>query len=220
MKAFIIRLLTMITGLIFFAAGIVLAIKANIGYAPWDIFHVGIANTTGLSIGLVSIFVGIILVIIVVILGEKLGIGTILNMVLIGLFIDILFPLVPAAFNPVIGTVMLVAGIFLLSIGTYFYIRPALGAGPRDSLMTVLARKTKFPVGLCRCVIEFSVTIAGWLLGGMVGFGTIIFVIAIGFCIQITFKVFKFDVTAIKHENLRETYMKFFQNPAGIEKQR
>jgi len=193
-------------GLAFFALGIVVTIRANIGYAPWDVFHVGLSKTTGLSIGVISILVGLALAIIVMILGEKLGLGTVANIVLIGIFIDILFPLIPIAGNPVIGTLMLISGLFLISVGSYFYIKSSFGAGPRDSLMVTLARKTKFPVGFCRGVIELCATVGGWFLGGMVGFGTVLFVIGIGFCIQITFKFFRFDVTAVRHETLRDTY--------------
>lgn len=205
-KHFFFRILSLITGIIFYAIGIVITIKANIGYAPWDVFHVGLANSTGLSIGTMSIIVGIIIGIVVVIQGEKLGLGTILNMVFIGVFVDIIFSHIPLAKNFATGTIMLIAGLFVVSLGSYFYIKAAFGAGPRDSLMVVLARKTKFPVGLCRFALEFLVLLAGWLLGGMVGFGTVLAVIAIGFCIQLTFKVLKFDVTAVKHETLFDTF--------------
>ena len=209
MKHFFVRLLTMITGLVFFSFGIVITIKANIGYAPWDVFHVGLANKTGLSLGIISIIVGITIAIIVTILGEKLGLGTVFNMVLIGLFIDFIFPHIPTAKNPIIGTVMLLSGLFIISLGSYFYIKSAFGAGPRDNLMIVLTRRTKLPVGLCRGIIELSVTIAGWFLGGMVGIGTVISVIGIGFCIQIIFKLFKFNVTLVKHETLSDTFLMF-----------
>ena len=206
MKQFFVRLLSLMTGLLFFAFGIVLGIKANIGYAPWEVFHVGLANTIGLSLGTITITVGIAIAIIVTLLGEKLGFGTIMNMIVIGLFIDIIFPRIPIAKNPIIGTMILISGLLSISIGSYFYIRSAFGVGPRDNLMIVLTRRTKFPVGLCRGAIELLVTVIGWFLGGMVGFGTVISVVAIGFCIQLTFKVFRFDVTAIKHETLGETY--------------
>jgi len=196
----------LLIGLFFYASGIVITIKANIGYAPWDVFHVGLANRTGLSIGTISILVGLLIVTTVTILKEKLGLGTILNMLFIGLFIDIVFRYIPIAGNPVIGTIMLVTGLFTIAIGSYFYMRSAFGVGPRDNLMVVLARKTRLPVGLCRGVIELLVTIIGWILGGMVGFGTVLSVIAIGFCIQIVFKLFRFDVTSVQHETLRDTY--------------
>jgi len=195
-------------GLILFAFGIVIAINANIGYAPWEVFHVGLANTVGLSIGVITIIVGLVLGVIVTIMGEKLGFGTILNMVLIGVFIDVIFltEIIPIADNTIIGILMLIIGMFLISIGSYFYIKSAFGAGPRDNLMVVLVRKTKLPAGVCRVIIEIVVTVAGWFLGGMVGLGTVIFAIGIGFCIQLTFRVFRFDVTAVKHETLTDTY--------------
>jgi len=196
----------MVTGQAFFALGIVMTIRANIGYAPWDVFHVGLTNVTGLSLGVVSILVGTVIVIIVTILGEKFGLGTICNIILIGVFLDIIFPHIPIANNRINGTIMLIAGLFIISLGSYLYIKSAFGAGPRDSLMVALTRRTKLPVGLCRGVLELFVTTIGWFLGGMVGFGTVIFVISIGFCIQLTFKVFRFDVKAVKHETLRDTY--------------
>ena len=206
MKSFLKRFLSMITGLFFYAFGIVITIKANIGYAPWDVFHVGLVSKTGLSLGLISVIVGVLIVTTVTILKEKLGIGTISNMLLIGFFIDRIFPYIPTAKNPITGTIILISGLFSISIGSYFYIRSAFGVGPRDNLMVVLARKSKLPVGLCRFMVELVVTIIGWILGGMVGFGTVISVIGIGFCIQIVFKIFKFDVTSIKHETLSDTY--------------
>jgi len=197
----------MIIGLFFYALGIFLAIKANIGYAPWDVFHVGLANKIGLSLGIVSILVGIILIIIVTLLKEKLGLGTISNVILIGIFIDVLFyiDIVPIIENYIIGIFLLIAGLFTIALGSYFYIKSGFGVGPRDNLMVVLARRTKLPVGLCRSIIELIVTVSGWLLGGMVGLGTVISVVAIGFCVQIIFKLFRFDVTAVKHETLKET---------------
>ena len=208
MKQFILRLLVMIIALFIFALGIVITLKANIGYAPWDVFHVGLANTFGLSIGLVQILVGFLLLIITTLSGEKNGFGTICNIILIGLFIDMLLyiDIIPTSNYFLIGLLMLIAGLFLISIGSCFYIKTAFGAGPRDSLMVLLTRKTKIHVGICRGIIELTVTIIGWFLGGMVGIGTIISVVGIGFCIEITFKLLRFDVTQVKHESLLDTF--------------
>ena len=205
MKRYLIRILTMTAGLFSFATGVVLTIRANIGYAPWDVFHVGLANTIGLSIGLTSISVGLVLVLIVTLCGEKLGLGTIINMFAVGLFIDLIFPRIPLAPNPLIGTAMLLLGMLLIALGSYHAIKSALGIGPRDNLMVLLARKTKLPVGLCRGMIELLATGIGWFLGGMIGFGTVLFVILIGLYIQLVFRAFKFDPTAVKHETLRDT---------------
>ena len=211
MKLFLLRFVNMILGLILYALGIVLMINANIGYAPWEVFHVGLANTIGLTIGVASIIAGIVIVIIVTILGEELGLGTICSMVLTGVFIDIIFfmDIIPKTNSFLIGVFMLILGLFIIAIGSYFYIKSAFGVGPRDNLMIVLAKRTKFPVGLCRSIIELLATIIGWVLGGMVGIGTVISVIAVGFCVQITFKILKFDVTVIKHEALRDSLKKY-----------
>jgi len=197
----------LVAGLAFFSLGIVLTIKANIGYAPWDVFHVGLADTVGLSIGTVSIAVGILIGVIIIILGEKIGIGTFFNMVLVGIKIDIIFPHVPLAENLFSGIAVMLLGIFLMAIGSCFYMRSAFGAGPRDSLMVALNRKTRLPVGLCRFILELSVLIIGLLLGGMVGIGTAIFVAGIGLAIQAVFRLFRFDAKSVKHETLRDTFM-------------
>jgi len=198
----------MVIGLFLYACGIVVTLKANIGYAPWEVFHAGLSGKIGLSFGLTSIFVGFIIIVITAFLGEKIGLGTISNMILIGLFIDaILFiNIIPVSGNLMIGIIMLVTGLFIVSIGTYFYIKSAFGAGPRDGLMIAFTRKTKIPVGICRSIIELLATFAGWRLGGMAGIGTVISVVSVGFCIQITFKILRFDVAAIRHESLFDTF--------------
>ena len=197
----------MIFGLILFSFGLIFVIRANLGAAPWDVLHTGIAGTTGMSIGTASIAIGIVILIIIKLWDHKLGLGTIANILLIGIFIDVILKadFIPKMNNIAGALTMLVAGCFAISTGSYFYIKSAFGAGPRDSLMVLLAQKTKFPVGICRGTIELFVTITGWLLGGMVGFGTVIYVIGISFCIQITFRLFKFDVTVVKHESLGDT---------------
>ena len=202
------RFLNLIFGLFLFALGIVFAIQANIGYAPWEVFHVGLSMTTGITIGMASIITGVVIGLIVIALGEKFGLGMIFNMFLIGTFIDlIMWPsIIPASGHFGIGVAMLLFGLVLISVGSYFYIKSAFGAGPRDSLMLAINRRTKMPVGLCRSLLELTVTVIGWFLGGMVGVGTVIFVIMIGFCLQAVFAITKFDVKAVQHETLGETY--------------
>ncbi|MDF2656479.1 MAG: hypothetical protein K0R19_2953 [Bacillota bacterium] len=214
MKEFFIRLLRLLFGLFLYAFGIVVTLNAHIGYAPWDVFHVGFAKTTGISIGTASIIAGAVIGIVAVLLGEKLGLGTILNMVLIGIFLDLILRLsiIPQAGNFVLGTIMLIIGLFIIALASYFYIGSAFGAGPRDSLMVALTRKTKLSVGVCRGTIELLAVFAGWMLGGMVGFGTILSAFAIGFCVQTTFKLLKFDAGEIQHETFGATFKKLFHN--------
>ena len=212
MKQFYNRLLHLIWGLFLYALGIVVTINAHIGYAPWDVFHVGFAKAIGLSIGVASIITGVIIVALSALFGEKLGLGTILNMILIGVFLDMIIGLhmIPVANNLAFGILMLIIGLFIIALASYFYIGSGFGAGPRDSLMVVLTRKTGRPIGVCRGTIELLAVIAGWSLGGMLGIGTIISTFAIGFCVQVTFTLLKFDATKIKHETLDETYKMFF----------
>jgi uncharacterized membrane protein YczE len=202
------RFLDLLLGLFLFALGIVLTINANIGYAPWEVFHVGLSLATGISIGFATIVTGLVILAIVAVFGEKIGLGTILNVVIIGVFIDLILiiNLLPMSATLVGGVIMLILGLLFISVGSYFYIKSAFGTGPRDSLMVLLKRKTNLPVGVCRSAVELTATIVGWLLGGMVGIGTVISVIAIGFCIQITFTILRFDVTAVKHESLKQTF--------------
>lgn len=208
MKQFYIRLLRLIVGLFLYSLGIVITIRANIGYAPWDVFHAGLGKIMDINIGTASIIIGIIIVAVTVLLGEKLGLGSILNMLLIGVFVDLLLSLnlIPVAGNFVPGIIMLITGLFVIAFASYFYISSAFGAGPRDSLMVAVTRITRLPVGVCRGAIEGLAVLVGWRLGGMVGAGTVISALAIGVCVQITFKLLKFDAAEVKHETLDQTY--------------
>ena len=208
MKAFAGRFVYLLIGVFFYALGIALAIRADIGYAPWEVFHAGLALATGTSIGAASIVAGLVIVAIVTACGEKIGLGTVFSMIVTGLWLDLILmlDLIPIAPNMILGILMLIAGLFVISAGSYFYIKSAFGAGPRDNLMVVLNRKTKLPIGACRSLVELSVTLAGWVLGGMVGVGTVISVAAIGLCIQITFALVKFDASAVEHETLKQTW--------------
>lgn len=208
MNKFMLRLLRLFLGLFLYAVGIVLTMKANIGYASWEVFHAGLATVFGIQIGTVSILVGLVLCIISMMEGEKLGFGTLCNMVFIGLFMNLLLglDLFPKLSNFYLGVVQMVGGLFVISIATVYYISSGFGAGPRDSLMVVLTKKTKLSVGTCRSGLEILVVIIGALLGGSFGIGTILAAVIIGFCVQITFKLFHFDPTTVVHENFFDTF--------------
>lgn len=208
MKQFYIRLLRLILGLLLYSLGAVVTIRANIGYSPWDVFHAGLTKTIGINIGAATVIVGVIIVVITALLGEKIGLGTIFNMILIGTFMDILLSLniIPLAGNFILGVIMLIAGLFIIAFATYFYISSGFGAGPRDTLMVTLTRISRLPVGVCRGSIEVLAVLAGLKLGGMAGAGTITSALAIGACVQITFKLFRFDASKVKHETLDQTF--------------
>ncbi|MBN2394902.1 MAG: hypothetical protein JXC36_00380 [Candidatus Atribacteria bacterium] len=212
MRDLFLRVLRLTSGLFLFALGIVITMNANIGYAPWDVFHVGLAKTTGISIGNISIIIGIMIVIISVLLGEKLGLGTVINMIFIGVFLDFILNLniIPIANHFLIGILMLIIGLLIMAFASYLYMGSALGVGPRDSLMVALTRKTGLPIGFCRGTIETLAVFIGWLLGGMVGIGTVLAALIIGPFVQMTFKILNFDAIKIQHESLIFTYKSYF----------
>lgn len=205
----LLRLSRLIFGLWLFSIGIVLTIKAQIGYAPWDVFHAGLAAVSGMSFGVASIAAGLAIVLIGILLREKIGLGTVLNMVLIGIFLDWLLPIIPQARHWLSGGLMMLAGLFVIAFASYFYLSSGFGAGPRDSLMVALTRRTKLPVGIIRAAIELMAVLGGWMMGGLFGPGTLIFALGIGICVQLTFRLLRFDPTKIRHENLLETARTF-----------
>lgn len=207
MKSLLSKIIRMTFGFLLCAMGVVLTINSKLGVSPWDVLHQGLTNITPLTMGQASIIVGVIIVIISIFLGVKVGIGTIANMVIIGYFIDLVIKLnfIPVSNNLFIGLVMMVAGMFFMAMATYLYIGCELGCGPRDGLMVALVRITGKPIWLIRGSIEVSALVVGWLLGGLVGIGTLITAFGIGYCVQIVFKIFKFDVTLLKHQDIRES---------------
>lgn len=202
------RLTRLGVGLVLYALGIYVTIRANIGYAPWDVFHTGLGKLTGMSLGLASITVGIVIGLTAVLLGEKIGLGTIANMIVVGLFIDVFmfFDPIPVNHNFWLGIPIMIGGLYIISFATFFYVSSGFGAGPRDSLMVALTRKTKLPVGICRGGIEVAALLTGWYLGGPVGIGTLISALGSGFCVQTTFKLVRFDITKVKQETLGQTF--------------
>ncbi len=198
-------------GLILFGLGVVMTMKANLGFAPWDVFHQGTANVFGITIGSASIAIGLVICIVVALAGEKLGLGTILNMLVVGLVVDaaLFWSIIPAMNGRVQGVAMMTAGFLVISLASYFYIDSGFGAGPRDSLMVVLERKTGLPVGVCRAMVEGSAVFVGWMLGGPVGIGTVLAAFGIGLCIQLVFSLLRFETTRIRHETLQATFRHF-----------
>lgn len=207
MTQFAQRIMKLLFGLSLCALGISITITAKVGYMPWETFHGGIASTFGIAIGTASVYVGLAIGILSMLLGEKIGLGTLCNMVLIGIFTNFILDanILPHSDNYLINLLILLAGIETFALGSYFYIGSGFGAGPRDSLMVALKRITKLPIGVCRSSIELTVVFIGWRLGGLIGLGTVISAFSIGFFVQTTFHLMKFDPTSIDHENLQDT---------------
>jgi len=205
-KNFWVRLIKLIFGLFLHGLGIVMQIQANIGYAPWDVLHTGLATTIGVTIGQASIAVGLALLFVNSILKEPLGLGTVLNMLLVGIFVDLILMtgLIPQMDHLISGIALLIIGLIVLAFGVYFYIGSGFGAGPRDTLMVALNRRLRIPVGLARTSIEMTALVIGWLMGGMVGIGTIMAVFLIGLILQVLFDWLRFDPKQIQHEKLAD----------------
>jgi len=211
LKNYLKRSMKLLFGLFLYAIGLQLSVHANIGLAPWDAFSIGVSYITGITYGNVSILTGIVIIIVVAgFLKEKIGLGTILNTILIGVFFDLIqsINLIPFMTNFFSGILMLLSGQVIVSLATYFYISSGMGSGPRDTLMVALIKLfPKVPIGVIRGSIEGTVLIVGFLLGAKVGIGTVIAVFGIGFMLQITFKLLKFDIKTVVHENIFETFI-------------
>jgi uncharacterized membrane protein YczE len=179
----------LIIGLFLLALGIICILKSNLGMSPWNVFHMGTINYLPLSLGRVTQITGIILIILSFFLGVSPGTGTILNMILVGFFIDLVNPFMAVVHHLPFRLLFLATGIMLIALGTGLYINSNLGAGPRDSLMLGLTKKTGKSVRFIRACIEITVLIIGFLLGGPVGIGTVAFSLSIGPSVQFFLKI-------------------------------
>lgn len=207
MKNKILKLIRLLVGFILCASSTVLMLNSNLGLSPWDVFHEGISKLTGMTIGEASIAVGVVCVLLGLALGEKLGVGTILNMIIVGKFIDMIIAMniIPVASNIFMGVIMMIFGMLVMGLGCYLYIGCALGCGPRDGVMVSLSKKFNKSIKFIRSSIEITVLILGFILGGRVGLGTIITALFLGTSIQIIFRVCSFDVANVRHKSVTES---------------
>lgn len=201
MKNKVTTMVRLIFGLFLFALGVVFTINAQIGVAPWDVLHQGISKVTGITVGKANIYLGLIIIGLDVVLGQQIGWATILNMLLIGTFIDILMlnNLVPVFQGFIPKLLMLILGMIIQGYAFYFYISAGLGAGPRDGLMVVLSKKTGKSIGIIKSSIEICAVTLGFLLGGNLGVGTVILAFFNGHIWQIIFNSLNFEVNKVEH---------------------
>lgn len=201
------RLLILIGGLMVSAVGITMMLQANVGLEPWSVLQNGMSVFFGITYGTAAMIVGAAVIAIAVLCGESFGIGTLANIFVCPVFIDALLYLdwIPQMESLWSGLVMLLAGMELLALGTWMYMKSALGSGPRDALMVVLARKTGRSVGFCRAVVELIAIFVGWRLGGQVGIGTVITAVGVGTLFNLNFAMLHFKAAELHQENLPET---------------
>ena len=180
------RLAQLFAGLVLFGASTALMVASGLGLASWDVLHQGLAERTGWSIGRITIVVGVLVLLSWVPLRQRPGLGTVSNVVVIGLVVDGALAAVPAPSALPWRVTLLVAGLLLNALATAAYIGVDLGPGPRDGLMTGLVRRTGGSVRLVRTSIEVAVVLTGWALGGTLGIGTVLYAVAIGPLVQLT----------------------------------
>lgn len=195
------RLVRCVVGLVIFGAGVAMLIDSDLGAAPWDVFHTGVSDLTGIPVGTVIIVVGIALLLLWIPLRERPGLGTILNTVLIGLTVDIVAPLVPDHLPLAARIGLMVGGVLVIAVGSGLYIGARLGPGPRDGLMTGLARRG-ISIRAARTGIELTVLAIGILLGGEVGIGTAVFALGIGPLVHVTLSRLRMERSVTEAEGI------------------
>ena len=172
-----------------FGVGISMIIDADLGAAPWDVFHTGVSEITGLSVGNVVILTGLALLLVWIPLRERPGLGTLLNATVIGIVVDITLPWIPESNLLVTRTLLMLGGVTVIAIGSGFYIGAGLGPGPRDVLMTGLAKRSigswQISIRVARTAVELLVLCVGIALGGSIGIGTAVFAFGIGPLVQV-----------------------------------
>ncbi|MEP6892550.1 MAG: hypothetical protein ABI927_02115 [Gaiellaceae bacterium] len=187
----VVRWAALVSGLALFAFGIVLLLESRLGLSPWDVLSQGIAKHSPLSFGNANIAAALVVLVVAWWLGARIGPGTVANAILIGVFLDLLLGLSSVKRlgheSLAIRSAELVGGIALIGAASALYIGAALGAGPRDSLMLVVSRRSGIRAGIVRTAIESVVTVAGFLLGGKVGIGTLAFAFGIGPAVEASF---------------------------------
>jgi uncharacterized membrane protein YczE len=206
MKKTILGSIRLLIGYFVCATGMVMTINANLGVAPWDVFHQGLGNVFNLPIGRANIIAGLIIILVNIYFGQDIGWGTIFNMIFIGTFIDILMlnKLIPIFDGFLPSLIMMLLGMIVLGYGCYIYIGAGFGAGPRDGLMVALTKKTNKSVRFVKNSLEIIVVIIGYFLGGSVGIGTAIMSIGGGYFFQFVFKTVKFNVSEVDHRYIKD----------------
>jgi uncharacterized membrane protein YczE len=178
------RLPQLALGLALYGASDGLLVRAHLGLDPWDVFHDGVSRRLGLDFGTVVAVTGVLVLLAWLPLRQRPGFGTLANIAVVSLSIDAVLYTVPQSTSLWIRVPMLVVAVVLNGLATAIYVGARLGPGPRDGLMTGLAARTGWSIRLVRTGIEVSVLVAGWLLGGTVGIGTVLYALAIGPLIQ------------------------------------
>ncbi len=174
------RMVQLFVGLALYGVSLAFVLRAGLGLAPWDVLHQGLARITGTTVGQMVIAISFVVLLLWIPLRERPGFGTFANAILVGVSVDLTMLVLDDAHGWVWRIVLLLAGVLLNGLATALYIGASMGPGPRDGLMTGLVRRTGRSVRLVRTMIEVAVLVVGYLLGGTVGVGTLLYAFAIG----------------------------------------
>ena len=211
-KGYAKRVFIVTFGLIFAAYGVGLTVTAELGVSPWDVFSQGVAlklsQVTGRQImmGTITQITAALVIIVDIALKEKIGVATIIDTCIFGGALNFFLKhnMLPHPEAFAVRFVFMLLGYIIWGLGIYVYMKPALGAGPKDALFVIFAKR-KIPVAIAKNSIEAVVFVIGWILGGTIGIGTVVAVFAMGYIIQFWFNVFNFDVTKVENESVFET---------------
>ena len=196
-----------VLGLLVFAFGVHLTIYANIGLAPWDCFGMGIAKHTPLNYGLSMTVMSLVILGIDLLLKERIGFGTIIDALLTGNFVQMYNDLNPLAENKNtwLGILIMMTGFVFMALGMWIYMCAEQGCGPRDSLLVGLGKRLpKIPIGIVEIMLWGTVLLAGWLLGGPVGIGTLISTFGAGLVMQLVYTLIRFEPRKLSHKDIIE----------------
>lgn len=192
------RLPGLLAGLALFGLGVAVMAQAGLGLGPWEAFHQGLSRQTGAALGTVSILVGLPVLALWWPIGVRPGLGTLLNVVVIGTVTNLALPLLPAPTALPERLAMMLAGVVGIGVASGIYLAADLGPGPRDGLMTGLHHRFGWPLFAVRTSIELAVLAVGWLLGGTVGLGTVVFAVGIGPIVQWALGIFDRDGAVLR----------------------
>ena len=207
-KTVIVGWIRIVCGLFVFALGVHMTIRADLGLAPWDCLGMGISYHTPLNYGLSMTAMSVIILIIDLLLKEKIGFGTIIDALLTGNFVQLFNDIdpFPETKNTFTGILIIIAGLVLMAVGQYFYMKSAQCCGPRDSLLVGIGKRLyRLPIGAVSIVLLGTALAGGWLLGGPVGIGTVVSTFGSGIVMQIVFSIIKFEPRKIRHHGVIET---------------
>jgi uncharacterized membrane protein YczE len=189
------RLVQLTLGLLLYGASETMMLAPGVGVDPWDVFQTGLSRISGIAVGTVLIVVGALVLLLWIPLRQRPGVGTVANVIIIGAVVDLVLPVIPVPHALWLRWALFLSGVVLNAVATGLYIGAGLGAGPRDGLTTAIAARGH-SIRVVRTGIEVSVLALGWLLGGNVGIGTLVYAVAIGPLVHVTIP--RFSRTATK----------------------